>query len=303
MGGLAGAYYNTVNIFTGRGFAGARACAFDRNAMLAGDETATEVCYQQPSTVSSFLPADLDGSTLPPSGAPNYMVGLADSTDLNFFSFHVDFSNPAMSSFTGRTIAVAPYSEICARAATVACIPEPQPGEKLDGLADRVMFRLAYPNFGDHESPVVNHTVSSGPLAGVRWYEIRNPANPFVYQQATLIDPEVNYWLGSVAMDKTGNIALGFSVSSHTFFPSVYIAGRAPTDPAGAMFGPLVLVNGSGVQVNSFKRWGDYSSMSVDPTDDCTFWYTNEYYGTTGSFNWATRIGAFKFNNCKGRGK
>ena len=297
------AYYNTVNIFPGRGFAGARACAFDRNAMLAGADTATEICYQQPSTVSSLLPADLDGSTLPPSGAPNYMVGLADSTDLNFFSFHVDFSNPAMSSFTGRTIAVAPYSEICARATTVACIPEPQPGEKLDGLADRVMFRLAYRNFGDHESLVVNHTVSGGPLAGVRWYEIRNPANPFVYQQATLIDSEVNYWLGSLAMDKTGNIALGFSVSSHTFFPSVYIAGRAPTDPAGAMFGPLVLVNGSGVQVNSFKRWGDYSSMSVDPTDDCTFWYTNEYYGTTGSFNWATRIGAFKFNNCKGRGK
>jgi hypothetical protein len=97
-------------------------------------------------------------------------------------------------------------------------------------------------------------------------------------------------------------MALGFSVSSHTVFPSVYVAGRAPTDPAGAMFGPLVVVKGSGVQFNSFKRWGDYSSMSVDPTDDCTFWYTNEYYAITGSFNWATRIGSFKFNSCKRRG-
>jgi hypothetical protein len=297
------AYYNSINVFPPHGFAGAQACAFDRNAMLAGTP-ASAVCFQQPSTVSSLLPADLDGSTLPPAGSPNYFVGLADSAHLNFFRFHVDFRNPANSTFSGPTlISVAPYSEICARATTVACVPEPQPGEKLDGLADRVMFRLAYRNFGDHESLVVNHTVKGGALAGVRWYEIRNPLAPFVYQQSTVIDPNVDYWLGSIEMDKTGNIALGFSASSHTVFPSVYVAGRAPTDPAGAMFGPLVLVSGSGVQFNSFKRWGDYSSMSVDPTDDCTFWYTNEYYAVTGSFNWATRIGSFKFNSCKGRSK
>lgn len=297
------AYYNTINVFPSRGFAGAEACAFDRNAMLAG-APASAVCFQQSPTVSSLLPADLDGSTLPPAGSPNYFVGLADSTHLNFFRFHVDFSNPLNSTFSGPTLlSVAPYSEICARATTVSCIPQPQPGEKVDGLADRVMFRLAYRNFGDHESLVVNHTVKGGALAGVRWYEIRNPSAPAIYQQSTVIDPEVDYWLGSIAMDKTGNIALGFSASSHTVFPSVYAAGRAPIDPAGAIFGPLVLVNGSGVQVNSFKRWGDYSSMSVDPSDDCTFWYTNEYYATTGSFNWATRIGSFKFNSCKGRNK
>jgi hypothetical protein len=296
------AYYSAINVFPPHGFAGAEACAFDRNAMLAG-APASAVCFQQSPTVSSLLPADLDGNTLPPADSPNYFVGLADSTHLNFFRFHVDFSNPANSTFSGPTlVSVAPYNEICARATTVACIPEPQPGEKVDGLADRVMFRLAYRNFGDHESLVVNHTVKGGELAGVRWYEIRNPSAPFIYQQSTLIDPNVNYWLGSIAMDKTGNMALGFSVSSHTVFPSVYVAGRAPTDPAGAMFGPLVVVKGSGVQFNSFKRWGDYSSMSVDPTDDCTFWYTNEYYAITGSFNWATRIGSFKFNSCKRRG-
>ena len=297
------AYYNTINVFPGNTFAGPQACAFDRNAMLAG-VPANAVCFQQPSTISSLLPADLDGGTLPPAGSPNYLVGLADSTHLNFFRFHVDFSNPANSSMTGPAlISVAPYTEICARATTLSCIPQPNPGEKVDGLSDRVMFRLAYRNFDDHESLVVNHTIQGGALAGVRWYEIRNPAAPFVYQQSTLIDPNVNYWLGSVAMDKIGDLALGFSVSSHNMFPSVYVAARAASDPPGTLFGPLVLVNGSGVQFNSFHRWGDYSSMSVDPVDDCTFWYTQEYYAITGIINWATRIGAFKFDTCKGRNK
>jgi hypothetical protein len=215
---------------------------------------------------------------------------------LNFFRFHVDFTNPASSTFTGPTlVSVAPYSEICARAINLSCIPQPSAGERVDGLSDRVMFRLTYRNFGDHESLVVNHTVKGGPLAGVRWYEIRNPSAPFIYQQSTLIDPDVDYWLGSIAMDKIGDVALGFSASNKSVFPSVYVAGRAATDLAGAMFGPLVLVNGSGVQFNSYHRWGDYSSTSLDPTDDCTFWYTQEYYAVTGSLNWATRIGSFKF--------
>jgi hypothetical protein len=163
------------------------------------------------------------------------------------------------------------------------------------------MFRLAYRNFGDHESLVVNHTIGGGPLAGVRWYEIRDPSAPSVFQQSTLIDPNINYWLGSIAMDSVGDTALGFSVSSQSVFPSINVGGRTAMDPAGAMFGPLVLVNGSGVQFNSFHRWGDYSSMSIDPTDDCTFWYTNEYYAVTGSFNWSTRIGSFKFDACGNR--
>jgi len=294
------AYYNTINVFPGNKSAGAQACAFDRNAMLAG-APASSICFQQPPTVTSLLPADLDGSPLPPAGSPNYLVGLADSTHLNFFRFHVDFSNPDNSTFSGPTlIPVAPFNEICARANTTSCIAEPPSGEKLDGLSDRVMFRLAYRNFGDHESLVVNHTIEGGALAGVRWYEIRNPAAPFIFQQSTLIDANLNYWLGSIAMDKVGDMALGFSTSSHGFLPSIYVAGRAPGDPPGAMSGPLVLVNGSGLQKNnSFNRWGDYSSMSIDPADDCTFWYTNEYYATSGIINWTTRIGSFKFNACQ----
>ncbi len=302
------AYYYTANIFAPMGgtfsFLGARACAFDRAAMLAGGAAAM-ICFQNPPSIASLLPSDLDGSTLPPAGQPNFFVDIADSSDLNLFQFHVDFADPTSSTFTGPVlIPVAPFNEICARAITLACIAEPPPGEKVDGIADRLMFRLAYRNFGDHESLVANHTIKGGALAGVRWYEIRSPgSSPFVFQQGTVVDPDTDFWMGSIAMDKEGNIALGFSASSHDLNPSVFAVGRAPSDPLGTMAGPLVLVSGGGAQKNSFKRWGDYSSMAIDPKDDCTFWYTQEYYKTSGSFNWSTRITAFKFDSCKGRGK
>ena len=295
------AYYYTANIFpSGHMFAGAEACAFDRAAMLVGNP-AGMICFQNPPSVASLLPSDLDGRTLPPTGSPNFLLEIADSSDLDLFQFHVDFANPFNSSFIGPiTVPVAPFSEICNRAINLACIPEPPPGEKVDSLGDRLMFRLVYRNFGDHESLLVNHTVAGGPLAGVRWYEIRSPSvSPFVFQQGTVVDPDINFWMGSIAMDKAGNIALGFSASSTNLEPSVELVGRVPTDPPGTMEGPTVAVTGTGVQQASFHRWGDYSSMGVDPKDDCTFWYTQEYYRTSGSFNWSTRITAFKFDSCK----
>jgi hypothetical protein len=105
-------------------------------------------------------------------------------------------------------------------------------------------------------------------------------------------------------MDKAGNLALGFSASGKQLPPSLYVAGRGPRDPQGTLLGPLVLAGGLGVQVQSYKRWGDYSSMTLDPTDDCTFWYTNEYYPVAGnlSFAWSTRIASFKFDSCKAHG-
>jgi len=137
------------------------------------------------------------------------------------------------------------------------------------------MFRLAYRNLGDHESLVVNHTVQGGALAGVRWYEIRSPrSSPFVLQQGTIVDPSTNFWMGSIAMDKLGDIALGFSASSTSLDPSVMLVGRVPSKSLGTMEGPMSLVQGTGVQQASFHRWGDYSSMAIDPSDDCTFWYT-----------------------------
>jgi hypothetical protein len=293
------AYYATFNIFAPSS-SGAMACAYDRAAMLAG-KTATAVCFQQPKSVGSLLPSDLDGKTPPPQGEPNFLVDLADSTHLNLFEFHVDFVNPGNSSLAGPTlIEVAPFSELCARATDRACIPEPYPGEKVDSLGDRLMYRLAYRNFGDHESLVATHSIEGGALSGVRWYEIRDPgSSPFLFQQGTVVDPNLDYWMGSIAMDDAGNIALGFSVSSDSVDPSVAVVGRTPSDPLGTMEAPLYLVNGTGVQVNSFKRWGDYSSMSVDPEDGCTFWYSQEFYKVTGSFNWSTRIASFRFTTCK----
>ncbi len=294
------AYYNTVNNYGPKSFKGAEACAFDRTAMLAG-ANASAVCFQQPSNVGSLLPASVDGSTLPPAGAPNYNLALVDSTHLGLWKFHADFANTANSTFTGpQLITVANFSELCARAINVSCIPQPTPGERVDALGDRLMFRLAYRNYGDHESLVANHTVKGGDRGALRWYEIRNPGGtPNVYQQATITDPSVSYWLGSIAQDIAGNTAVGFSVSSHDVFPSVYIAGRAASNPLNAMYGPLGIVDGTGSQFQSYHRWGDYSAMTIDPTDDCTFWYTQEYYGTNSSFNWKTRIGSFKFDNCK----
>src|SRR6266852_5565729 len=228
------AYYYTANIFGPRSFLGAQACAFDRSAMLAGS-SASMICFQNAPSVASLLPSDLDGSVLPPAGQPNFFVDIADSSDLNIFQFHVDFANPGNSTFTGPVlIPVAPFTEICARAITLACIPEPPPGEKVDGLGDRLMFRLAYRNFGDHESLVVNHTIKGGALAGVRWYEIRSPgSSPSVFQRGTVVDANTDFWLGSIGMDGAGNIALGFSASSHDLNPSVFLVGTCAERSSG----------------------------------------------------------------------
>src|SRR5258708_5527525 len=293
------AYYVTYNIFS-PSFAGALACAYDRTNMLSGNAAAS-VCFQQPKSVGSLLPSAVDSPPPPPSGEPNFLLDLADSTHLNFFRFHVDFADPAPSTFSGPTeISVAPYSELRARATDRACIPQPYAGEKVDSLGDRLMDALAYRNFRDHESLVATHSIEGGAFSGVRWYEIRNPAStPVVFQQGTVVNPVVDYWMGSIAMDKVGNIALCFSMSSDSAYPGVAVVGRSRADPLGQMDAPLILVNGTGAQVKSFKRWGDYSSMSVDPEDGCTLWYAQEYYKTTGAFNWNTRVASFKFNACR----
>jgi hypothetical protein len=291
------AYYETFNMFAGgTTFVGADACAYNRAAMLAGT-TATQVCFQQGTSVGGLLPADLDGTTAPPTGSPNYMMYFG-TNNLNLFKFHVDFSNPANSTFTGPTVInVAAFSPLCGGG---TCVPQPSVSQQLDSLADRLMYRLAYRNFGSHESLVVNHSVVAGSGGGVRWYEIQNPAGtPVVAQQSTFA-PDSNYrWMGSVAMDQAGDLALGYSVSAASaLFPSIRFAGRVPTDPASTLETEVNIVSGTGSQNGSLSRWGDYSAMQVDPVDDCTFWFTEEYMKTTGSFNWNTRIASFKFPSC-----
>ena len=297
MGVWPDAYYETFNMFNSGGtFIGADACAYNRTAMLTG-QGATQVCFQQESSVGGLLPSDVDGTTPPPAGSPNYMLNYgADS--LNLYKFHVDFNDPSNSTFSGPTvISVAAFTPLCNGGHE--CVPQPLTTNTLDSLADRLMYRLAYRKFADHESLVVNHSVAVSGGGGVRWYEIQAPGGtPVVAQQGTYA-PDSNYrWMGSIAMDQIGDIALGYSVSSGAVYPSIAFAGRVPSDPAGALEAETSVMIGSGSQTPNLYRWGDYSSMTVDPTDDCTFWYTQQYQLTTGAFNWNTRIVNFEFAGC-----
>jgi hypothetical protein len=295
------AYYVTWNIFqNATTFIGAEACAFDRVAMLSGAAAPAFVCFHLSSSFASLLPSDLDGATSPPAGSPNFIVNIDPaSSTLNLWKFHVDFTNTQNSTFTGPTsiAGVSPFTAPCPD--TQSCIPQPATTSSLDAIGDRLMYRLAYRNFGDHESIVANHTVVAGTGAtGVRWYEIRDPnGTPAIYQQGTFA-PDTDYrWMASVAMDKAGNIGVGYSVSSSGTFPSIRYTGWEVGDTFGTLQDESFLVVGGGSQTG-YNRWGDYSAMRIDPSDDCSFWYTQEYQATTQSANWNTRIGSFRFPSC-----
>jgi len=291
------AYYLSVNMFGSHGFVGARACAFERSTMLAG-APATQICFQQGSKVASLLPSDLDGATPPPNGSPNFFLNFG-ANSLNLFKFHANFGAPASSTFTGPSvIPVGAFSPACNGR---ACIPQVGTKQLLDSLADRLMYRLAYRNFVTHESLVVDHSVKT-PTApsGIRWYELRNPnsSTPTVFQQGTFSPDSTSRWMGSIAMDKLGDIAVGYSVSSNVIHPGIRFTGRVPSDTLGTLQAEASIIEGTGSQLPRLARWGDYTSMAIDPVDDCTFWYTNEYLKTDGTFNWSTRIANFRFPQC-----
>jgi len=295
------AYYGAFNLFSPTKFLGAKACAYRRSAMLAGN-AATAICFTNPNEFS-FLPSDLDGATPPPTGEPNFFVDLFSTNALHLFRFHVDFTTSSNSKFSGPTaIAVTSFTQACA--ATGTCIPQAGTTQQLDSLGDRLMFRLAYRNFGSHESLVVNHAAKTGVApSGVRWYEIRSPnATPVVFQHGTLTSGGTSLWMGSIAMDKVGDLGLGFSESSSTTHPTVAFTGRTPSDPLGTMEGITTIFAGAGSQTggtaNGGSRWGDYSGMAIDSSTDCTFWYVNEYIPSNGNFNFHTRIASFKFPTC-----
>ena len=287
------AYYMSFNIFlNGVSFTGPDACAYDRTNMLTGAAARAMQCFQQSSSLNPLLPSDLDGTTAPPAGEPNFFMTFGSSGTLELFKYHVDFETPANSTFTGPTnISVAAFTP------APSTVAQPSPGEALDTLSDRPMYRLFYRNFGTHESVGFNHSI--GNPSGIRWYEIQNPnGTPTVAQQGTFAPDSSNRWMGSTAMDSAGDQAIGYSVVSSSLDTTVRVAGRTPSDPSGTMETELNVVTGTGVQEATANRWGDYSAMQVDPVDDCTFWFTEEYIKTTGSFNWATRIANFKFANC-----
>ena len=248
-----------------------------------------------------------DPSSIPPTGTSD------PGFDLRLWRFHADWTNPANSTFgqSGQpsfTVPVAPFVRPQCVYGYGDCVLQKGGPQGLDVLGDRLMFRLAYRNFGDHQSLVLNHTVKADTVEGIRWYEVRNPLNaPVIAQQGTYAptdaptDP-LSRWMGSIAMDKLGDVALGYSASGPNDYPSIRYTGRAAGDPAGQMTqAEQVLYTGQGPQTEVEGRWGDYSALTLDPTNDCTFWYTQEYLTSDivviGS--WATRVGSFRFPGCK----
>jgi hypothetical protein len=291
------AYFASYNMFasTAGGWLGPRICAYDRAAMIAGT-SAVQECFNPGVSYGSLLPSDLDGGTAsaPPSNT-GYFLDYGNNS-LLLWRFTPNFVTPSSASLSGPiSLPVAAFAPACAGG---TCIPQPS-GQKLDSLADRLMYRLAYRNFGGYEAMVVNQSVTAGTSVGIRWYEIRNPlTSPAVFQQGTYAPDATYRWMGSAAMDKSGNIAVGYSASSSTAVPSIRYTGRDSGDPLGTLQAEQVIITSGGSQTGGLSRWGDYAAMRIDPSDDCTFWFTTEYIPASGSFNWRTRIASFKFNSC-----
>ncbi len=338
-------YLLTTRDFGSEGEYGISVYALEKNKMIDGNPNARAVHFFLDSDVvdlnligDGLLPADLDGTRQPKEDAPAPIVGTQDDNAsygatfdaLNIWELSVKWkANPEASIILKTQLPVASFDSIfpCGVVPSVFlgqptgrdCLPQPgitDGGQYLDILSyrQRPTFRLAYRNFGTYESLVTNQSVEALPgVAGARWYEIRRTGGSYsVYQQGTYAPNDgVNRWMGSIAQDKNGNMALGYSVVNGTnVFPGIRYTGRLAGDPLGQMtLGEGTIINGAGVQTTTNSRWGDYTDMTVDPNDDCTFWYVNEYYQVSGvplpsptpplpppgtTAPWQTRIGSFK---------
>lgn len=314
------AYFISTREFAGS-FVGVGAYAVNRAEMIAGNPSPTMISFLVPpgsfpaNVGDGLLPADIDGFTPPPDGSPGYYVGTKDNNQgatadgVTFWTFDADFDDPPSSSFVlAHTLTPEPFdSDFPCSPGSRDCIPQPGTTRKIDMLAARrrPTNRLAYRNFGTHESLVTSQSVEAAPgIAGMRWYEIRDPQGspPVIHQQGTYgpgASDGIHRWMGSIAMDNGGNMALGFSASDGTStYPSSWYTGRLSTDPLGTMpQGEGSIIDGTGSQLSS-SRWGDYTTMTVDPMDDCTFWYVNQYLPTNSAVGWRLRVGAFKFDEC-----
>jgi uncharacterized repeat protein (TIGR01451 family) len=313
------AYYVMSHNFTapsGGSYVGASFAAMDRTKMLAGDPTATWQVIVDP-VEGGHMPADLDGFAPPPGGAPGIFLSI-HADGMYLYRMKVDFATPAN---TVRTLQakmpIAPANAACGGA---GCIPQPGSASVLDSLADRLMFRVAYRNFVDHESLVVSHSVDpsvTGVVSGVRWYDFRIsgtpdatcPYYPCTYQQGTVADTANgrSRWMPSISMDGAENMLVGYSTTGKTNGTenhSIRYTGRAKTDPLGTMTAPEATIF-TGTRNITGARWGDYTSMSIDSADDCTFWYANQYYitGAAGSGTWRTRVASSRFPDGPGAGQ
>jgi hypothetical protein len=307
------AYYMTDERYKeGTGHIGSGAFAFDRAAMLAG-HPATFVYFQLGLPLFGLLPSDLDGPTPAPGGTPGVFVKVYDDgcdapfgapiDQIELWSFSVNFAVPNASTFLPSKVLPTDSfdSKLCS---TYPGVEQPGEDQLLVLHRGRMLFRASVRNFASYQSLVALHEdVGPGQRVGLRWYEIRDPARPTaeIREHGTYFGPPGDAdsrWAGSVAQDRAGDIALGFSVVGANLPPSIGYAGRSAADPPGTLTsGDGRLATGGGVQM-SLDRWGDYSSLTVDPVDDCTFWYTQEYYPESADFDWHTRIGSFRFEGC-----
>lgn len=284
------------------------ACAVDRDRMLKG-QPATEQCVVI-AGVNFLNNADLDGTALPPAGAPNIMMAAGGSQlkgELNddgvyVWQFHVDWTDAARTKVTGpQKITVAPYHYLC-NGQLSHCVPQPGTDRRLDAQGDKLMARLVYRRVNGAESIVAVHSVNTEAGAGgVRWYEFRVEKDRGVtlHQQGTYAPDGLYRWMASPAIDKFGNIGIGYSFGGTPNFPGQRFAGRRASDPLGILtLREAILAEGEASQTNTV-RWEDYSQTAVDPQDDCTIWYVGDYYKKDAT-NYSTRIGAFRMPGCSG---
>lgn len=306
---------------------GVIACAFDRADMLMGATALAPQCFRTPTTGGSLTrdhslqPADVEGTTAPQTGSPEYFVSIENpvidgvtttSDTFNLWQFHVDWSNPANSTFTQSSVATPVYTPGCYNVrfpTNTVCVPEPSSastGQDIDSVGDRFMWRMAYRNFGTYQSYLVSHTVQVGTgvlsQTGIRWYELRGSGVPTIYQSGTVSPDTTTYrFMPSIAQDQSANAAVGYSVSSAATHPAIRASYWSLTNQATPT--ELSLYSGTADEENSYK-WGDYTSMTVDPVGGCAFWYVNEYFTTnqigTGKPVWQTRVSNFSLPTCGG---
>ncbi|MER2600301.1 MAG: carboxypeptidase regulatory-like domain-containing protein [Caldilineales bacterium] len=304
------AYYITTNESSASGPTPA-VYALERSKMLVGQSAGVQ--RRTADALSGFgfqalTPVDVDGATAPPSGSPGLFMrhrdtevhgpsGQPGSDLLEVWAFTVNWSTPASSTFSKiANVSVAEFDSTLCGLSTLQCIPQPGTTMRIDGIREVIMWRVAYRNFGSRQVMVGNFAVDVGSdRAGIRWFELRNTGGGWsLFQEGTYAPGNLNRWMGSIAMDKSGNIALGYNVANSSTYPGLRYTGRLAGDSAGTMTqSETTLVNGTGS--NGDPRYGDYSSMNVDPTDDCTFWFTGEW---NASSVWSTRIAKFKFDQC-----
>lgn len=282
------------------------ACVIQRDRMLKG-EPASEQCVIIDG-VNFLNNADVDGKNLPPSGAPNIMMAtggtqlkkIFEDDGVYVWKFHVDWKDPSKTSVAGpQKIAVAPYRYLCDGQLT-NCVPQQGSERRLDAQGDKIMARLVYRRIGDRESVVAVHSVNtSAKGGGVRWYEFRvdKQRNVSLFQQGTYA-PDANFrWMGSPAIDKQGNIGIGYSFGGASTFAGQRFAARRVDDPKGQLtLAETTLVEGEGVQTP--MRWEDYTQTAMDPSDDCTIWYVGDYIKKDAA-SYSSRIGAFRIPGCK----